>query len=127
MRVLRTIVAVALLGGALLSAVSTPVNAAGRKTFLSQLTKIRDDTDQGFVVEVSGKVTSQKRECIAGRTVRVRLNDVDVAFGSGTTDSAGNFAISGAGPRDQDYRITLVNQRVRGFRCSGDVVVDDLG
>jgi hypothetical protein len=106
---------------------SAPVNAAKRRTFTSTLRNIRDHTDGDSVVAISGRVSSQKAQCIAGREIRVRLEGANIAYGSATSDGAGNFVVEGLGPRDQVYRISLLTERVGGFRCGPDTVVDELG
>lgn len=123
MRLLRILVASLVLLGLM----SAPVTAARRTTFASHLKSIRDHTDGDAVVAITGRVVSPKAQCISGREVRVRLEGVNVFYGAGTTDAQGNFTVTGLGPRDQVYRITLLVKRIGGARCGGDVVVDELG
>lgn len=110
----------------LLGLMSAPVTAA-RRTFTSTLRDIDEQTDDEQVVAVTGRVASRKSQCVAGREIRVRLEGADIFFGSGTTDGRGNFVVNGLGPRDQLYRISLLKQRVGGFRCGPDTVVEELG
>ena len=123
MRVLRILLAALLLLGVL----STPASAAKRRTFSSNLTRIDEDTDDDSVVAISGRVTSRKSQCIAGREIRVRLEGASIFYGSAISDSAGNFTVEGLGPRDQLYRISLLTKKVGGFRCGADTVVEELG
>jgi hypothetical protein len=122
MRVLRIVVASLVLLGLM----SAPVTAA-RRTFTSELRKIRDHTDGDSVVAISGRVTSQRAQCIGGRDIRVRLEGVNIFYGAAVSDANGDFVVEGLGPRDQVYRISLLTERVGGFRCGSDVVVDELG
>jgi hypothetical protein len=123
MRVLRVVVATAVLLGLM----SAPVTAAKRRTFTSTLTDIDDHTDDDSVVAISGRVASQKAACVPGREIRVRLEGANIVYGSAISDSAGNFVVDGLGPRDQVYRISLLTERVGGFRCGPDTVVEELG
>ncbi len=122
MRVLRILVATAVLLGLM----SAPVTAK-RRTFTSTLKKIDDQTDGDFVVAISGRVASEKAQCIAGREIRVRLEGADIFYGSAISDSSGNFVVEGVGPRDQVYRVSLLTERVGGFRCGPDTFIDELG
>jgi hypothetical protein len=123
MRVVRIVLAALVL----LGLTSAPVTAAGRRTFASELRSIRDHTDGDQVVAISGRVRSQNVRCLGGRDIRVRLEGVDVFYGSGVSDANGNFVVSGFGPRDQVYRISLLVERVDGSRCGPDAVVEELG
>ena len=123
MRVLR----VALAALVLLGLMSAPVTAAKRRTFTSDLRSIRDHTDGDAVVAISGRVTSSRTQCLGGRDIRVRIEGADIFYGSAVTDANGNFVVSGFGPRDVDYRISLLVERVGGFRCGPDAVVEELG
>jgi hypothetical protein len=119
MRLLRIVVAVAVLVGGLV--MTSPVDA--RRKFPSQIRNVRAHEEGDVIFAISGRVASRAARCLGGRLIRIVETATGVGYGSTLTDSAGNWVVEGLGPEDVIYKISL---RATA-RCDGDTVAVELG
>lgn len=79
-----------------------------------------EDEDGDNVILVEGNISSTNSKCVPGRAVEVYAGPSETLqslFGSGTTDAAGNFSVSGSVDVDSFYSVQILKTRINRLIC----------
>jgi hypothetical protein len=105
----------------------TALQASGHRLLIeSSIQQFKIDTVNDTTDSFSGKVVSDKAKCIPGRIINITHNGVLIA--TATSDTAGNFTVTGPRPpKGDDVVATMVKKvlkknRKHRHRCTRDVI-----
>jgi hypothetical protein len=100
-----------------------PVDARSRVRYAqTTVTNVtwEEDEDGDNVILVEGNISSTNSKCVPDRTIEVYAGpseSLQSLFGSGTTDAAGNFSVSGSVDVDSFYSVHVLKKRINRLIC----------